>query len=691
MITNLLKRPWYPAVLQWLSVALFVPIVGYLLFGPAAKDNHANLLVWLVWWPLLCVLFILAGRIWCGICPFSKVSDGIQHLAGLRRAVPEFLKSHGVWLILIAFVLLSWLEETRGILDSPRQTAVLLLTILTGAIAFGLFFQGRTWCRHVCPIGGLSQVYSRGALLKIRNQEALCADCNTKDCVVPDHQYAGCPMQLSPFAMDTVANCNLCGGCVKRCQHGSLRVRLEAPSQDLAAESPMAPVVLWLVAALTGLIGFLNSLESSRLPLEAWVEQSGYPILAKTLLMALALGASWWLLRLSSRLAAGPQASLMSPAAWMALGARPLIPLLLFSHLGHVGMEFWEDGGHLLAPLASLFDAPGLALPGLWGADWTRYFNVLSIGLGIMLSLAVLLWTAQRAVGLGRARLVLSFGVFYLLVAGWYGFTAWPSATSEPEGVSGQAESGRVSSPAISFATEAGGKPGNEFRVQPDLTNDQLETMSGQPESRAVAISVLETGDRFPPTVAEIRPFPADSEQGGDDGWSILWPFIGINVALLALALIVRQAGGGAGAENEDFSATKTWNLNPDKGAASLHTELLDWLIGQTAQARWRVPAAVALANAAQEVIAYLQGALPANSKITVLAILRKNKGVMTISHSGKPLSLPDFRGAVSLEAAEGDALAGIELRLAAKQVEHLSYHARMSDSKCSFSLRQSL
>ena len=663
MITNLLKRPWYPAVLQWLSVALFVPIVGYLLFGPAAKDNHANLLVWLVWWPLLCVLFILAGRIWCGICPFSKVSDGIQHLAGLRRAVPEFLKSHGVWLILIAFVLLSWLEETRGILDSPRQTAVLLLTILTGAIAFGLFFQGRTWCRYVCPIGGLSQVYSRGALLKIRNQEALCADCNTKDCVVPDQQYAGCPMQLSPFAMDTVANCNLCGGCVKRCMHGSLHVRLEAPSQDLAAESPMAPVVLWLVACLTGLIGFLNSLESSRLPLEAWIEHSGYPILLKTLLMALALGASWWLLRLSSRLAAGPQASLMSPAAWMALGARPLIPLLLFSHLGHVGMEFWEDGGHLLAPLASWFAAPGLALPGLWGADWTRYFSVLFIGLGLMLSLAVLLWTAQRAVGLARTRLVLSFGVFYLLVAGWYGFAAWPSATSDPEEVSGRAQ----------------------------MVSGQPEGVNGQPESRAVAINQVETGDRVPPTAAGTRPFMADPEQGGDDGWSILWPFIGINVALLALALIVRQAGGGAGAENEDFSANKTWNLNPDKGAASLHNELLDWLIGQTAQARWRVPAAVALANAAQEVIAYLQGALPANSKITVLAILRKNKGVMTISHSGKPLSLPDYRGELSLEAAEGDSLAGIELRLAAKQVEHLSYHARMSDNKCSFSLRQSL
>ncbi|HPB74986.1 MAG TPA: hypothetical protein PLY96_06975, partial [Chromatiaceae bacterium] len=75
------------------------------------------------------------------------------------------------------------------------------------------------------------------------------------------------------------------------------------------------------------------------------------------------------------------------------------------------------------------------------------------------------------------------------------------------------------------------------------------EGVNGQPESRAVAISQVETGDRVPPTAAGTRPFMADPEQGGDDGWSILWPFIGINVALLALALIVRQAGGGAGAK----------------------------------------------------------------------------------------------------------------------------------------------
>lgn len=626
MFTKLLKMRGYPGVLQWLSVLFFVPVVGFLLFGPADKDNLANLLIWLVWWPLLCVMFIVAGRIWCGVCPFSKVSDSLQRLVGLRLAVPDFLKEQGLWLILIAFLLLSWLEETAGIVDSPRQTAIMLLTILTGAVAFGLFFQGRVWCRYVCPIGGISHVYARGSLFKVRPQEAICADCTTKDCVVPDAHYAGCPMHLSPFAMDSVANCNLCGACLKRCQHGSLGVSLEAPSQDLAASSTMPPVVLWLIALLAGLISFLNGLDSGRLPMEAWVDQAAYPVLAKTLLMAVALAASWWLLNGVARLAAGGSAARMSPTAWLALGARPLIPLLLFSHLGHVGGELWEDGGLLLAPLAEALQTPGLALPGLWGAPWTAYFNAICISLGLVLALAVLGWTAARAVGLDRTRLVVSFSLFYLVFAGWNLYATWPLETAE-----------------ATYAANA---------------------------------AVMATG------LATAAPDTGD-------GWSILWPFIGINTALLALALIARRSRATAGTEGDDFSASKTWNSRD--GATSVQGQLLDWLVTQAVQARWRVPAAVALANAGQEVMTFLQGALPAGTQLTLLAILRKNKGVLTISHGGRPLTLPDYRGEPNLDTADAAALAGLELRLAAAQIEHLSYHARMSDNKCSFTLRHSL
>jgi hypothetical protein len=630
MLTKILKMRGYPGALQWLSVLFFVPVVGWLLFGPPDKDNLANLLIWLVWWPLLCIMFIVAGRIWCGVCPFSKISDGLQRWAGLRLPVPDFLKEQGLWLILIAFLLLSWLEETAGIVDSPRQTAIMLLTILTGAVAFGLFFQGRVWCRYVCPIGGISHVYARGSLFKVRPQEAICADCTTKDCVVPDAQYAGCPMHLSPFAMDSVANCNLCGACLKRCQHGSLRVSLEIPSQDLEAASPMQTVVVWLIALLAGLISFLNGLDSGRLPLETWVDQAAYPVLAKTLLMAVTLAASWWLLNGVARLAAGRSTGLMPPAAWLALGARPLIPLLLFSHLGHVGAEFWADGGLLLAPLAETLQAPGLALPAGWGAPWTAYFNALCIGLGLVLALAVLGWTAARAVGLNRTRLILSFGLFYLVFAGWNLYATWPPGTVETE-------------------------------YQPSSVPDRVRET--QPEQTAAP--------------------------GAGDGGSILWLFAGINAALLALALIARRSGATAGTDNLDFSATKTWTIRD--ASTRVQAELLDWLVTQAAQARWRVPPTVALANAGQEVINFLQRALPAGTPLTLLAIMRKNKGVLTISHGGRPLTLPDYRGEPSLDSADEAALAGIELRLAAAQLEHLSYHARMSDKKCSFTLRQTL
>ncbi len=627
MLTKILKMSGYPGSLQWLSIWVFLPVMGFLLFGPADKDNLANLLIWLVWWPLLCVMFLIAGRIWCGVCPFSKISDSLQRLVGLRLAVPDFLKEQGLWLILIAFLLLSWLEETAGIVDSPRQTAIMLLAILTGAVAFGLFFQGRVWCRYVCPIGGISHVYARASLFKVRPQEAVCADCTTKDCVVPDAGYAGCPMHLSPFAMDSVANCNVCGACLKRCQHGSLRISLEAPSQDLAASSPVVPVVLWLIAFVAGLISLLNGLDSGRLPLENWVESAAYPVAMKTLFIVLALGGSWWLLNALARLAAGRSAAIMSPAAWLAMGARPLVPLLLLSHLGHVGAEFWGDGGLLLAPLAEALQAPGLALPGIWGAPWTGYFNAFCIGLGLILSLAVLGWTAVRAVGLDRPRLVLSFGLFYLLFAGWNLYATWPLGTAEP----------------VAFGAPA----------------------------------VLAQG------------LGSATTPGAGEGWSILWPFIGINTALLALALIAGRSRPSAGTDTEDFSATKTWNIKD--GATVGQAELLDWLVSQTQQARWKVPAAVSLANAGQEVMTFLQRALPPASRVTALAIMRKNKGVLTISHTGRPLTLPDYRGEPNLDTADETAMAGIELRLAAAQIEHLSYHARMSDNKCSFTLRQTL
>ena len=107
-------------------------------------------------------------------------------------------------------------------------------------------------------------------------------------------------------------------------------------------------------------------------------------------------------------------------------------------------------------------------------------------------------------------------------------------------------------------------------------------------------------------------------------------------------------------------------------------------------QARWQVPAVVRLANAGQEALTLLQRLLPDDAELTVRATLRKNRGVLTINHSGKPLQLPDFRPVADGETEVDTLMDGLELRLAAAQVEHLSYHARLSEAGGSFTLRQS-
>lgn len=619
MIPRLLSMRWYPGILQWLSLAFFAAVLVGLLFGPVVKDNLANLLVWIIWWPMLCVLFLVAGRIWCGVCPFSRVSDAIQRVTGLRLPVPDFLKQHSGWVLVVTFLLLTWMEETTGIVQSPHKTAVMLLTILTGAVAFGLFFKGRAWCRYVCPLGGVSQVYARGALWKLRVRDSVCADCATKDCVAPDASYEGCPMHLTPFAIESVANCNLCGACVKRCPNDSLRLTFEAPSSDLKPGVPLAPVVSVMIVCMAGLISFLNLMESGVLPIDEWLRGPLLTPVVSTILMASMLGLSALLVRGVARFVTGigtPGAEYLRTAGMLAL-----IPLLLLAHLGHVGAEFWEDGGELSGPLAERVHVSWLHLSGLWGAPWTSYFSAICVVIGAVVSLAVLRWSLAQADRPDRLRAMTGYGLLIALLAGWNIYTAWPRMHEAPS------------------------------------TDTAM--------------------------VAHVAPPDAHG-----NGWEIVWPFLGINAALIALAVLARRASRGDAVNAAEFSASKSWTSGRD--STRTQSALLDWLVEQAVQARWQVPAVVRLANAGQEALTLLQRLLPDDAELTVRATLRKNRGVLTINHSGKPLQLPDFRPVADGETEVDTLMDGLELRLAAAQVEHLSYHARLSEAGGSFTLRQS-
>ena len=92
-LLRVMKSRLYPAVFQAVTAAAFVLIMFQLLVGPsAAHDNLGTALTWVLWWPLIPIIFVFMGRFWCAICPFGTLNDVVQKYVGLKRPVPKFLK-----------------------------------------------------------------------------------------------------------------------------------------------------------------------------------------------------------------------------------------------------------------------------------------------------------------------------------------------------------------------------------------------------------------------------------------------------------------------------------------------------------------------------------------------------------------------------------------------------------------------
>src|SRR3989304_8165521 len=87
-IKALLRRRWYPGVFQWPTLFVFMLIMFELLLGPAsAHDNFGTALTWVLWWPIIPILFLFLGRFSCAICPFATINDLVQKFAGNNRPV----------------------------------------------------------------------------------------------------------------------------------------------------------------------------------------------------------------------------------------------------------------------------------------------------------------------------------------------------------------------------------------------------------------------------------------------------------------------------------------------------------------------------------------------------------------------------------------------------------------------------
>jgi polyferredoxin len=233
-IDRLMRSKWFPGIIQWPTLLLFMLIMFQLLLGPeSAHDNLGTALTWVLWWPLIPILFLFLGRFWCAICPFATINDLVQKFVGNNRPVPRFLKKYGIWIIDALFIFITWSDHVWGVVENPFGSGVLMLLLTTGVIASGSFYERRTFCRYVCFLGGLSGNYARTGMLALRGTPEICATCTAASCYKGTDKAPGCPLFEFPKNMTSNANCVICVDCIKNCPNDSIQLTVRPPTKEL--------------------------------------------------------------------------------------------------------------------------------------------------------------------------------------------------------------------------------------------------------------------------------------------------------------------------------------------------------------------------------------------------------------------------------------------------------------------------
>lgn len=191
----------YPGLFHVLLYAALAILI-FFAFYPArrAEGNLATEVVWKLWWPGLPFILLLAGRFWCGVCPFGGVSDLAARMRKIRPAPPTVMRRWGPWLGALSVFGFGMAFLALGLEGNTRATGFILIGMVGLAFGMSLLYRGRTFCRYLCPVGMITRVYSFFSWLVPRGSRVR-------------YQAAACPVGQSPESLRQPSQCQLCGTC----------------------------------------------------------------------------------------------------------------------------------------------------------------------------------------------------------------------------------------------------------------------------------------------------------------------------------------------------------------------------------------------------------------------------------------------------------------------------------------------
>lgn len=360
-VRKLFQSRRYPRAAHFVTIPFIALIIGLGLFGPQEPGRNLALpLTWGFWEPALVVSALFAGRLWCSVCPLGAISVMVRKFAGLKRTVPSWIRNRGFLFTAAGIALIFWLESVFDMPASPRATALLVIPLASLAALAGLLYQRRTWCRYLCPLGGMMGVFASTAIIEMRSNYGVCnSTCMKHECYAGTGDRDGCPMFEGPFALRSNRNCVLCGNCVKVCPNRSPVLNLRLPGYELwTTQVPdRAFAVLVMVLAGTQLFrGFehLGLLAMFRGSTAAWWAGTLAVLIGSVVII-------WFATRMTGAVAFGSPASGAGSAMFRA--AYALVPLVFTGEAGFHIERFLTFSGQFLPVLGRQMGIDG-ELPG---------------------------------------------------------------------------------------------------------------------------------------------------------------------------------------------------------------------------------------------------------------------------------------------------------------------------------------
>jgi len=265
-VVRFLNATPYPLLsTKVIAVALYLAVIAAGLFGtPYPERNLATVLVWNLWWPLVVVSVFFLGSAWCGVCPWDTLASWIIRRRLFRRAnphpglnlrVPSYLRN--VWLALILFIGLTWLELGANVSAVPFATAVLALVMLLLSLIFLFVFERKAFCRYACPVGRTLGFYSRLAPVALRpTDQPTCDRCRTLECFNGSNEIEPCPTHLTMGGLKQNTYCLSCGNCVLSCPHKNVSWRLRPMGTEARERARPKWDEAWFMLALLGITSF---------------------------------------------------------------------------------------------------------------------------------------------------------------------------------------------------------------------------------------------------------------------------------------------------------------------------------------------------------------------------------------------------------------------------------------------------